>query len=68
MKTCQHFEFKVAHRYDTKSLAARYVFDLSRQVQDLVLALLAAGFGKSPKLEHLEVLWQALCEGVLCVA
>ena len=48
LNTCKHYEFKVAHRYDTKSMAARLLFDLSSEVQTLALALLNAGFGKSP--------------------
>lgn len=54
LNTCKHYEFKVAHRYDTKSMAARLLFDLSSEVQTLALALLNAGFGKSPKLAQLE--------------
>ena len=61
IKTCQHYEFKVAHRYDTKSMAARLLFQLSHEIQELVVALMNAGFGKSPKLEHLEVSAAATC-------
>lgn len=54
MRTCQHYEFKVAHRYDVKSLAARYVFDLSREVQELVVRL-KYGDGSEGRAKSLEV-------------
>lgn len=30
---CEHYEMKCAGKYSSKSLAARYVYDLSREVQ-----------------------------------
>lgn len=35
VQACQHYERKCAGQYSAKSTAARYLYDLSREVQDL---------------------------------
>jgi hypothetical protein len=63
VKACQHYEDKCSGSYSPSSPAARYLFDLSRDVQDLVrvLKLQEDGLaGRVRELEHLLRDWHAV--------
>lgn len=63
VKCCQHYEEKCSGSYSTTSPAARFLYDLSRDVQDMVrvLKLQEDGLGaRVRELEHLMREWQAV--------
>lgn len=62
-QACQHYEEKCSGSYSPSSPAARYLYDLSRDVQDLVrvLKLQEDGLGaRVRELEHLLREWQGV--------
>ena len=63
VKACQHYEEKCSGSYSPASPSARYVYDLSRDVQDLVRVLKLQEDGLANRvreLEHLVREWQGV--------
>lgn len=51
---CHFYELKSSGKYSSKTLAGRYIFQLSREVQRQVLALEKASKAKMRRIEYLE--------------
>ena len=56
LKVCQHYEQKCSGKYSSKTLAARYVFALSREVSKLVSTLRDVRSLETSRLAYLEEL------------
>ena len=54
IKCCHHYEKKCAGKYSSKTLAARYLYDLSREVQDLVRVLQSRDAERERRVQYLE--------------
>eukprot|EP01138_Halocafeteria_seosinensis_P015144 gb/GECG01015457.1/.p1 GENE.gb/GECG01015457.1/~~gb/GECG01015457.1/.p1 ORF type:complete len:634 (+),score=97.71 gb/GECG01015457.1/:1-1902(+) len=54
IRCCHHYEEKASGKYSARTLAARYLFDLSREVQDLTRVLRNREAERESRIRYLE--------------